>query len=320
MKEILIAIGSKENAIEDIHTLSKRMADPPEIIVVAGKDIKDKVIEKASSLFIENNLVMTLMDPPQDVLVQLKDRIQSLSEKASLIIYYTSPQTYPQKVIPGTVVVLEKEKVKRIKDRVRYLLRQNEKVMTDKAFQIFKEKIKDESIVETELLKLINYVGSRAEIKSRDVLNLTTETQEENLITFFDALSRKDKREALSILENLLLNGLPPLAVHGYLVKQIRLLLQAKDTEGALGSLREYPQFLKIFSKWKEGLTMKPIENRQHLPYQKPYYAFNLSKTSRKFREKELLDFFKMLMLFDRHFKSGTKYDRVRLESGLLES
>jgi len=320
MSDIIIALGIKENVSEDVHILSRKSVDNPEILIATGKDIRNVVIEKASTLFIENNFILVLLDPPDDLIHTLKTQLLSLKEKIQIILYYTSASNDFHMPIEGNIVVLEKEKGKRIKERVLNMLKKHGKIMTDKGFQVLKEKIKDESILEMELMKLINFIGEKQEIKSKDVLSVVTETHEESLFTLFDALAQMNKKEALNIFENLLLNGVHILAIQGYLVKQTRLMLQAKDMEEVFKAGSEYSTFLKTFNKWKEGLDLKPSDKRQHFPYQKPFYAYNLSKTSQKLKRKDLVAFFDVLTDFDTKIKRGSKFDRILLEYGLLEA
>jgi len=320
MSDIIIALGVRENVLEDVHILSRKSVDNPEVLIAAGKDIKNSVIEKASALFIENNFILVLLDPPDDLINTLKTQLLSLKEKIQIILYYTSASNDFHKPIEGNIVVLEKERGKRIKERVLSILKKHGKIMTDKGFQALKEKIKDESILEMELMKIINFIGEKQEIKSKDVLSVVTETHEESLFSLFDALALMKKKEALNIFENLLLNGLHILAIQGYLVKQTRLMLQAKDMEEVFKAGSEYSHFLKTFNKWKEGLDLKPSDRRQHFPYQKPFYAYNLSKTSQKLKRKDLIAFFDVLTDFDTKIKRGSKFDRILLEYGLLEA
>jgi hypothetical protein len=52
MNKLLVAVGSKENVIEDIHVLARRFHDHPGIVIAQGKDLRQVVIEKASNLFL----------------------------------------------------------------------------------------------------------------------------------------------------------------------------------------------------------------------------------------------------------------------------
>ena len=318
--EVIIAVGSKDTAAEDIHILSREWSKYPEVDIAAGKDIKARVVEHASALFLNPDLVLVLVDPDRETLHDVKKQILSLKERAHVIVYLTAPAPEGHRLIEGKTIVLEQKKERRIEERVRAFIRKHDKKMTHQALQLLTNRIKDESILEMELEKLVTYVGERGEIRSKDILAVGTETHEESLITLFDAYARKDTKGALAIFENLLSNGLPVLAVHSFLTKQIRLLLHAKDMEEIFAASSEFGVFSKPFTKWKDGMEIKPLEKKQYLPFQKPYYAFNLSKTSRKISKRELIAFLDMLAALDLSIKSGSKFDRVRLEEGLIGS
>jgi DNA polymerase III delta subunit len=316
--EIIIAVGSKDNAPEDIHTLSRQWSDSPEVDIVGGKEIRGKVVEIASALFLKPDFVLVLVDPDRETLQDLKPQMRALKERTHVIIYLTAPPSEGHRLIEGKTVVLEQRKERRIEDRVRAFIRKYDKKMTLQALRLLTNRIKDESIIDMELMKIVNYVGERGEIRSKDILAVGTETHEESLITLFDAFAKKDRVSALAIFENLLSNGLHVLAIHSFLTKQIRLLLHAKDMEEIFRAGPEYSAFAKTFGKWKDNLDLKPLEKKHYLPFQKPYYAFNLSKTSQKISKRDLIAFFDMLAALDLSIKTGTKYERVRLEEGLI--
>jgi DNA polymerase III delta subunit len=320
MNSITTIIGTKENIAEDIRVFSEKLTANPEILIVTKKDIKDSVIEKASALFFERNAVLVLLDPERELLEEIKEQLTLLKEKIHIVIYLTAAGSNTQSPIECKTIVIKKDKEKRVKDRVLALLKQHDKVMTDKGFKLFKERVVDQSMLEPELMKLINYVGIKKEIKSGDVNAIVTETHEENLLNFFDVIAQNNKKEMLNTLETLLLSGMNILSIQGFLVKQARLMLQSKDLDEVLKASNEYPAFSKVFNKWKEGIEMTPLEKKLYLPYQKAFYAYKLSKTSQRLKRKELLSLLNMLINFDTKVKSGTKQDRVRLEHGLLEA
>jgi DNA polymerase III delta subunit len=318
MNSITTIIGTKENINEDIRVFSEKLIDNPEIIILAKKDIKDKVIEQSSALFVDKNIVMALLDPEGELLDEIKGHLMLLKEKMHIIIYLTAPGANTQGQFESTTIIIKKDKEKRIKERVLALLKKHNKVMTDKGFKLFRERIADESMLESELMKLINYVGVNKEVKSADVKSIVTATHEESLLNLFDIIANTDNKELLNLLETLLSGGMNVLAIQGFLVKQARLMLQAKDMEEIIKTNQEYPAFSKIFNKWKASIEMTPLEKKLYLPYQKPFYAYKLSKTSQLFKRKELLSFLNMLMYFDTKIKSGTKQDRISLENCLL--
>ena len=191
--------------------------------------------------------------------------------------------------------------------------------MTDKAFVLLTSRIRDESILDQEVLKLIGYVGDRTTIDSKDITSVVTETHEDTLMVLFDAFSRMDKKEVLNIFEGLVENGQHILAIHSYLVNQMRLLIQAKDLEPHVPDARAYPAFAASFKRWKEGMDIDTSAKKRYLPFQHPYYAYKLFSTSRKLPRKSLVDFYEFLSSLDVKIKTGTKHDRTLMEYGLLK-
>jgi DNA polymerase III delta subunit len=321
MSDIIVAIGSKENLLEDIHVIANQLVSNPEIAIASGKekDMRNIIIEKASNLFINENLVLVVVDPGQVLIGELRGQLQALKEKISVVIFTTNPSDKISEHIDGKVIVLEQDKEKRLKGKVRSFLQGHTKKMTDKAFDLLTERIKDESILESELTKLVAFVGEKNTIESKDIKAIVGETHEDSLMALFEAFQKFDKKEILAIFENLIENGQYILAIHSYLVNQIRLLLQTKDLEEMVREGVEYPVFSKAFKKWKEDLDLQSSEKRRYLPYQHPFYAYKLSKVGYKISKRDLLAFFEMLTTFDAQVKRGTKYDRIRMEYGLLK-
>ena len=316
---MLIALGSKENIIEDVHILAGRFNPNPAITLAQGKDLRQVIVEKASNLFLADNLVIAVIDPGVADVRALKSNFDVLKERAGLIIYLTSVSREVCEILKIEPVVLEKDKDKRIKERVRAALKSNGKKMTDKAFGLLTSRIRDESILDQEVLKLISYVGDRATIDSKDINAVVTETHEDTLMVLFDAFSRMDKKEVLNIFEGLLENGQHILVIHSYLVNQMRLLLQAKDLEPHIPDARAYPAFASAFKRWKEEADIETSGKKRYLPFQHPYYAYKLFTTSRKLPQKSLVDFYEFLCSLDVKIKSGTKNDRILMEYGLLK-
>ena len=319
MGEILVAVGSKENISEDISLLARKWLEHPRIAAVTGADIKPTVIEKASALFVDPDLVLAIVDPEQAELEDAKNHLEILKERIHLIIYYTESTTEPPAFLGSKPVQMDKDRDTRLRERVLTVTRAHHKKMTDKAFSLLKERVKEEAFLEPELNKLLDYAGDKETIELKDVAAVITETHEETLITLFDAMAQKNHRELIGILENLLSQGLHILAIHSFLVRQIRLLLQAKDIEELFPTEMEYKMFSKTLATLKESLDSPPKEKKHFLPYQKPYYAFKLAKTSVKSSEKDLLVLYGMLVDLEMSIKTGTKYDRARLETALLE-
>ncbi len=320
MKELFVAIGSKENIVEDIHVLAGRFHEHPGIVIAQGKDLRQVIIERASNLFFAENLVIAVVDPSAADVAAISSHLEVLKDRVGVIVYLTSDTNEAAQILGGQkTVVLEKDRDKRIKERVRAALKRSGKKMTDKAFVLLTSRIRDESILDQEVLKLIGYVGDRATIDSKDINAVVTETHEESLMALFDAFSRMDKKEVLNIFESLLDNGQHILAIQSYLVNQMRLLIQAKDLEGFAVEAKGYPAFAAAFKQWKEKVGVETSVKKRYMSYQHPYYAFKLSGTSRKIPRGTLLEFYDFLSSLDVKIKTGTKQDRTLMEYGLLK-
>ncbi|OPY60909.1 MAG: DNA polymerase III subunit delta [Syntrophorhabdaceae bacterium PtaU1.Bin034] len=320
MGQIVLAYGSKDNFAEDVHLLSKRWYENPRVVAVSGASVRETVIEKASALFVEENLVVALLDPPSEVIGRIQAPLNVLKDRAGVIIYVTSADFELPASLDAVRITVEKEKAKRVKEKVLALVKAGGKKMTDKAFTLLKERIRDEVLLDEEIAKLISYVGDKKIIEGKDVAAIITEVHEEDFIALSDAVARRDRKETISILETLLSQGTNMLAIHGFMARLVRLLLQAKDGEEFFRGASDFRQFSKVFSRLKESLDTVPAEKRYYLAYQKPFYAFNLNKTSKKFTEEDLLAFLNMLANFDRKVKKGTRHDRANFEVGLLET
>jgi hypothetical protein len=320
MGQIVFTIGSKENFFEDVNLLASRWSREPRIVTLTGPAIRPAVTEKASALFIEENLVLALLDPSKEVIRQVEASLLAVSARAGVIIYSTSDDPGLPPSLGAVRIDLEQEREKRIKERVLAAVRADGKKMSDKAFALFKERIRDEALMEGELAKLISYVGEKGVIEAKDVAAVVTEEQhEQDLIALSDAMARRNKKEMLGILETLLGQGMNILAVHGFMTRYMGLLLQAKDREGLFVGMPDFRSFSKAFGQLKEDLDAGPLEKRHFLAFQKPFYAYNLFRASRKYTREDLLAFLDMLAHFDAKVKKGTRHDRTSFEAGLLE-
>lgn len=318
MDRLILAFGTKDFFPDDVHFLARKWTETPRIVTATNATAKETVIEKSSALFLEADLVVVLLDPARDLLERIAGPLNVLKERAYVIIYSTSRDFDAPPEIGAVRITVEQEKEKRFKERVLSAVRADGKKMTDKAYALLKERIPDESLLESELAKLIGYAGDKTVIETRDVAAVITEMHEESFITLSEAMARKDKKQIMSILETLLSEGMNLLAIHGFMSRHIRLLLQAHDAEEFFAGASDFRSFSKSFGGLKGTLESTPVDKRQYLAFQKPYYAYTLGKTSRKFREETLVSFLGMLADFDYKVKKGTRYDRTNFEEGLL--
>jgi hypothetical protein len=318
MATLRIVSGTKENLVDDLHALTRKGAEQQKTVAVTGKDIRGTVLEKVSELFSDNREVLVLVDPEREVLEELSTQIGILKERIEIIIYTTVSRPDIPEVVGGTSVPMQSKEM-RIRETIRSHLRKAGKKMTEKAFHSFIEKVKDAGLLEGELAKLIAYTGSKQTIDSKDLETVMAQTDEEKIWSLFDALAAKDKKKTMETFDHLVSQGEPLLKIHSELVKQIRLLLHAKDMEDFSRARLEYKTFGKTFGTAKNALNTTPKEKKHYFAYQSPGYAFNLLKRSSKFSKQELISFLERLASFDKQVKKGTtRHERFCLESVIL--
>lgn len=79
-----------------------------------------------------------------------------------------------------------------------------------------------------EVEKLIAYVGEREEIDVDDVRHMVAATAELSVFDLVDAVGRREARSAVDQLQRLLAQGADPFMILAMLVRQVRLLIQAR--------------------------------------------------------------------------------------------
>jgi DNA polymerase-3 subunit delta len=83
--------------------------------------------------------------------------------------------------------------------------------------------------LDQELEKLITYAGAARPVGPEDVQALVPAAGQANVFGMVDALGRRDARQATQLLHQLLALGEHPLGLLAMIVRQFRLLLQAKE-------------------------------------------------------------------------------------------
>jgi len=86
-------------------------------------------------------------------------------------------------------------------------------------------------LLDQEMEKLATYLGSAGTVSRKDVERLVSSVQEANVFDMVDALGSRDGRRALQLLHRLLGDGKAPLYLLTMVVRQFRLLLQARELD-----------------------------------------------------------------------------------------
>ncbi len=133
-----------------------------------------------------------------------------------------------------------------------------------------------------EINKLLTYVNFERPVDDDDVRRLTAQDQQANIFDMVDAIGGRDAQTALKTL-HILLTESDPLPLFGMIVRQFRLLLQAREILDSGGSQDTITRTLK-----------------QH-----PYVAQKISGQARRFDLPTLESIYHQLLKIDVDGKTG---------------
>lgn len=130
--------------------------------------------------------------------------------------------------------------------------------------------------------KVVLFVGKNPLIELTDVESAVAETTQRSIFELTDAIGQKNKSHSLSILKNLLDNGVQPVLILSMVARHFRILVKAKEIEGRASS-SEAASYLGVNS----------------------FFVRNYLSQSGNYTAKELNHKIKMLSLCDREIKSS---------------
>lgn len=118
-----------------------------------------------------------------------------------------------------------------------------------------------------EIRKLLAYVNYRRPVDLDDVQTLTADTGQGDIFKMVDALAMQDGRNAISALKRLLETG-DPIAIFGMIVRQFRLLVQAREIlddggqkDEVLRQLHLHPYVAEKLTGQARRFTLPVLEN-----------------------------------------------------------
>jgi DNA polymerase-3 subunit delta len=132
--------------------------------------------------------------------------------------------------------------------------------------------------LQSELEKLVAYVGDRSKIEREDVKEAVTSQRSFTVFELLRYVSQNQTRQALSSLRNLLLAGESPLGILALLARQIRILWQAKD-----GVKRKMPA-----PEVGQKLNLPPAILRNYIQQAEYFSEAELHRIHRIIRETDL--------------------------------
>ena len=179
------------------------------------------------------------------------------------------------------------------------------------------------SIMEME--KLIFFVGDRPVIEEGDVEEVVGKTKEDSIFDLTTALSEKNQLAALHALKALLDQGLHHLMILTMIVREIRLLLQARILVDCgklpkFSSSMEYGWFSKNIHPALSELAATKELPKDFLTGKHPFVVFNALRNSGRFSYPVLIGYLDDLLEIDRGFKSSARDPQLLLENFLIKA
>ena len=175
----------------------------------------------------------------------------------------------------------------------------------------------------TELEKLVFFVGERETVEEQDVEEVVGKTREDSIFDLTTALSEKNQLAALAALRALLDQGTHHLMILTMIVREIRLLLQARILVDSaklpkFNSGMEYGWFQKnihpVLTEFSDTMP-KDFLTRKH-----PFVVFNALRNCSRFTYPRLIHFLDELLELDRSFKSSAASPQLLLEMFLIRA
>jgi DNA polymerase-3 subunit delta len=177
----------------------------------------------------------------------------------------------------------------------------------------------------TELEKLIFFVGDRGAVEEKDVEEVVGKTREDSIFDLTTALSEKNQLAALAALRALLDQGTHHLIILSMIVREIRLLLQARILVDStklpkFNNNMEYGWFQKnihpVLSEFADTMSMP----KDFLINKHPFVVFNAFRNCNRFTSPRLINFLDDLLELDRSFISSASDPQLLLEMFLIKA
>ncbi len=151
--------------------------------------------------------------------------------------------------------------------------------------------------VENEVNKLIHYTKKRGRVTQQDIDQITSKSFENDIFKVMDAIEKKNKREALRQMEELIYQGEPVLKILATLSNQMKNVLKVKELSA-------------------KGYTSKVIAKRIGIH---PFVATKSQRQSRNYSQKQLIAFINYITDIDAKIKTGQIEDFLGIELIVLE-
>jgi len=177
--------------------------------------------------------------------------------------------------------------------------------------------------LESEVEKLLLYVGPRPAITLADVMEVLSSSREANIFDLTNAVSGRDAGRALRALRSLMAQRDPIPQILGVLASETRGLIVARGAlEQKLGGTLDLGMPFPAFQARVLPLLAKEVEgddgSAAKLLAMKPFRAFNLLKAATRFSMPELVRALEAIHETDLALKTSSHPEELLLEQLLL--
>jgi DNA polymerase-3 subunit delta len=206
-----------------------------------------------------------------------------------------------------------------LRSHMQRILKKVGKTMAPGGFESLYEKIgPDMRSFNSELEKVVTFVGDRDEILPTDVETISRRTKQDPIYELSHAIAERDPQKALFFLGSLLKNNVHPLQVLAAATNQIRKLILAKDflrSKSGNGWRKDlsYAGFQKLILPELEKREPDLLTGSAH-----PYAIYMTLKQSHNYTLQQLIRALELLLDADTRLKSSGQNAKVVLEHAVL--
>ena len=180
---------------------------------------------------------------------------------------------------------------------VAQLLNKDSKKISRDDLRLFLERVgTDMENIETEIEKLVCYIGDRKVVTKEDILTVTTEQISGKIFAMTDALGAKNKKLALELYHDLLSVREKPMTVLYLMVRQCNMILQAAEMN-------------------RQGLDRSTIASKAGMP---PFAVGKCLSQAKNFTKAQLLHLITYGTELEEQIKTGRIDERIAVELFLL--
>jgi DNA polymerase-3 subunit delta len=180
---------------------------------------------------------------------------------------------------------------------VAQLLNKDSKKISRDDLRVLLERIgTDMENVETEVEKLVCYIGDREVVTKEDILTVTTEQISGKIFAMTDALGARNKKLALELYHDLLSVREKPMTVLYLMVRQCNMILQAAEMN-------------------RQGLDRSAIASKAGMP---PFAVGKCLSQAKNFTKTQLLHLITYGTELEEQIKTGRIDERIAVELFLL--